>query len=105
MNKNTLNLNQLLNYMQATDFLCTMVVPHPLLLTYLGFLETALPLRLTSPWQHHYAAKASIFLARVQEPLQIADIREELTRDNYKEKFHKLLCWEEKAHIEALEKK
>lgn len=82
-----------------------MVVPHPLLLTYLGSLETALPLRLTCPWQHHYAAKASIFLARVQEPLQIADIHEELTRDNYKEKFHKLLCWEEKAHIEALEKK
>ena len=79
-----------------------MVVPsHFFIDPCVGTLETALPL----PRQHNYAAKASMFLARVREPLQIADVREELTRDNYKEKFHKLLCWEEKAHIETLEKK
>ena len=55
--------------------------------------------------QHNYAAKETEFLARVEEPLQIEDIQKDLTRGNYKEKLHKLLCWEEKAHIEILEKK
>ena len=52
--------------------------------------------------QQDYAAKATEFLARVQQVLRIEDIRTELTRGNYKEKMHKLLCWEEKAHIEIL---
>ncbi len=31
-----------------------------------------------------------------------AIIRSELTRENYKEKFHHLLCWEEKEHEKIL---
>ena len=58
----------------------------------------------TSP-RHNYAAKATKFLARVQEELRIEDIQAELTQRNYKEKMHKLLCWEEKAHIEILSNK
>ena len=52
--------------------------------------------------QHDYAAKATKFLTRVQQVLHIKDIQVELTQGNYKEKMHKLLCWEEKAHIEIL---
>lgn len=52
--------------------------------------------------QCQYAAKCSAFMERVKETLHIADIEQELTRENYKEKFHKLLCWEEKEHIEIL---
>ena len=55
--------------------------------------------------QHDYAAKATKFLARVQQVLRIKDIQVELTQGNYKEKLHKLLCWEEKAHIEILGEK
>jgi len=55
--------------------------------------------------QHDYAAKATKFLARVQQVLRIKDIQVELTQSNYKEKMHKLLCWEEKAHIEILGEK
>ena len=55
--------------------------------------------------QHDYAAKATKFLARVQQVLRIEDIQVELTQRNYKEKMHKLLCWEEKAHIEILGEK
>ena len=55
--------------------------------------------------QHDYAAKAIEFLTRVQQVLRIEDIRTELTQGNYKEKMHKLLCWEEKAHIEILGEK
>ena len=58
----------------------------------------------TSP-QHDYAAKATKFLTRVQQVLHIKDIQVELTQGNYKEKMHKLLCWEEKAHIEILGEK
>ena len=43
------------------------------------------------------------FHERIQEPLDKQDIKRNLTTDNYKEKFHKLLCWEEKKHIELLE--
>ena len=55
--------------------------------------------------QHDYAAKATKFLTRVQQVLRIEDVRTELTQGNYKEKMHKLLCWEEKAHIEILGEK
>ena len=80
-------------------------------LTYAGSLETALPLQstdfesITWPRQRDYAAKATTFFAQVEEPLKIADIQEELTRENYKQKFHKLLYLEERAHIEFLGKK
>ena len=89
-------------------------VPHLLIqqsyLTDAGSLETALPTQSTDfegvTWhsQHNqYAAKETEFLSRVEEPLQIEDVQKDLTRGNYKEKLHKLLCWEEKAHIEILE--
>ena len=52
--------------------------------------------------REQYAAKCSTFMERVTETLDIADIQQELTRENYKEKFHKLLCWEEKEHVEIL---
>ena len=52
--------------------------------------------------QSQYAAKCSTFMERVRETLDVADIQQELTRENYKEKFHKLLCWEEKEHIDIL---
>ena len=55
--------------------------------------------------QQDYAAKATKFLTRVQQVLHIEDIQAELTQGNYKEKMHKLLCWEEKAHIEILGEK
>ena len=55
--------------------------------------------------QCQYAAKCSTFMERVRETLDIADIQQELTRENYKEKFHKLLCWEEKEHIDILERR
>lgn len=59
----------------------------------------------SDPPPHYYAAMATKFLARIQEDLRIEDIKAELTRNNYKEKMHKLLCWEEKAHIEILGQK
>ena len=55
--------------------------------------------------QCQYAAKCSTFMERVTETLDIADIQQELTRETYKEKFHKLLCWEEKEHIDILERR
>ena len=55
--------------------------------------------------QHDYAARKTKFLERLQEVLLITDIEKPLTRENYKEKFHKLLCWEEKTHIEILEER
>lgn len=51
----------------------------------------------------HYAAKQPTFEKRRAEPLQIAIIQRELTRRNYQEKFHNLLCWEEMAHIHILD--
>ena len=44
----------------------------------------------------------STFRRRVQQELVIDDIEEELTVQNYKERFHKLLCWEEKARTDIL---
>ena len=55
--------------------------------------------------QCQYAEKCSTFMERVKGTLYIADIQQELTRENYKEKFHKLLCWEEKEHIDILGKR
>ena len=46
--------------------------------------------------------KYSSFFERVEEKLYIEEIQRDLTVTNYKEKFHKLLCWEEKEHITLL---
>ena len=45
---------------------------------------------------------SSSFFKRVETELKIEDIKRELNVANYKEKFHKLLCWEEKEHITIL---
>ena len=55
--------------------------------------------------QVHYAAEEVDFSKRIQDQLDIADIEQELTSQNYKEKFHKLLCWEEKTHIDILQQR
>ena len=39
------------------------------------------------------------------EELDERYIQEKLSRENYKRKYHNLICWEEKTHIEILEKK
>ena len=57
------------------------------------------------PVQRDYAARKTDFLARLEEELSITDIEKPLTQENYKEKFHKLLCWEEKTHIVILEER
>ena len=49
-----------------------------------------------------YAARKPTFQERLADPLMIADVQQQLGRGNYQEKFHKLLCWEESAHIEVL---
>ncbi len=57
------------------------------------------------PNQRRYAARSVYFSERIKEELFIDDIQRPLTQENYKEKFHKLLCWEEKKHIEILEER
>ena len=51
---------------------------------------------------HKNRLMSSSFLNRVEAELKIEDIKPELTVENYREKFHKLLCWEEKEHITIL---
>ena len=46
-----------------------------------------------------------MFQERLADPLMIADVQQQLGRGNYQEKFHKLLCWEESAHIEILKER
>ena len=53
----------------------------------------------------NYAAMQPTFEERVKEDLDITCIKEELTHTNYKKKFHNLICWEEKCHIEILKEK
>ena len=45
------------------------------------------------------------FDERVKEVLIEEDLKHDLCRDNYKVQFHKLLCWEEKEHIDILGKR
>ena len=52
-----------------------------------------------------YAASKESFNERIKEELNIAVIEAELTRENYKKKFHHMVCWEEKRHIEILDEK
>ena len=49
-----------------------------------------------------YAASEVTFEGRLKQDLDIAEIQVELGRKNYKRKFHNLICWEEKRHIEIL---
>ena len=57
------------------------------------------------PQNTGYAAEQVDFYARLEEPLKLINVEQELTRGTYKRKFHNLLCWEEKAHIEILQKR
>ena len=50
----------------------------------------------TSSFYQEYEAKLEMGLGILKSPL---------TEDNYKEKFHHLLCWEEKEHIKQLDKR
>ena len=50
----------------------------------------------------HYYEK---FSERVEQMLYVEDIKQKLTKLNYKQKFYNLICWEEKRHIEILEEK
>ncbi len=52
-----------------------------------------------------YAASKKKFEERIMEELDERYIQEKLSRENYKRKYHNLICWEEKTHIEILEKK
>ena len=55
--------------------------------------------------QEMYAASKESFHERIKEDLDIEVIQAPLTRENYKKKFHNMICWEEKKHIEILDKK
>ena len=46
-----------------------------------------------------------IFKDRIKLELDLKDIEEDLTTQNYKKKFNCLVCWEEKSNIEILGKK
>ena len=44
----------------------------------------------------------STFYEQYKDKLDRKKLMEELTPDNYEEKFHHLLCWEEKEHDDLL---
>ena len=50
----------------------------------------------------NHQPKYATFAERVKDDLKLEDIQAELTIVNYKDKFHKLLCWEEMEHISIL---
>lgn len=52
-----------------------------------------------------YAAGKESFSERIKEELDLQVIKAPLTRENYKKKFHNMICWEEKRHIEILDTK
>ena len=52
-----------------------------------------------------YAARKIKFRDRIVEPLVFTDVQLPLTQEYYQEKFHKLLCWEEMAHINILDER
>lgn len=58
--------------------------------------------QLQSKW---YAASEETFEGRLKGELRLGEIEVELDRHNYKLKFHNLICWEERAHIERLTEK
>lgn len=53
----------------------------------------------------YYAASEETFHGRLKGELNLSEIEVELDRYNYKRKFHNLICWEERAHIELLREK
>lgn len=52
-----------------------------------------------------YAASKLTFGERIKEKLDPSIIEAPLTRENYKKRFHNMICWEEKRHIEILDTK
>ena len=52
-----------------------------------------------------YAASKIQFEERIKEELDICHIQLKASPENYKRKYHNLICWEEKAHIDILGKK
>ena len=50
----------------------------------------------------NHQPKNTIFSERVKDDLKLEDIQAELTIENYKDKLHNLLCWEEMEHISIL---
>ena len=61
-----------------------------------------LPSRQAQRAAEKYAASSETFEGRLQGDLEIEEIKVELTRETYKRKFHHLICWEEKEHIDIL---
>ena len=55
--------------------------------------------------KENYAASKLTFLERIKEPLDPSIIEAPLTRENYKKRFHNMICWEEKRHVEVLDTK
>ena len=55
--------------------------------------------------EEDYAASKFTFQERIKEPLDPGIIEASLTRENYKERFHNMICWEEKRHVEILDTK
>lgn len=55
--------------------------------------------------EEDYAASKLTFQERVKEPLDPSIIEAPLTRENYKKRFHNMICWEEKRHVEILDTK
>ena len=59
----------------------------------------------TQPLSKPHVQKRSTFLERSKELLRVEDLKQPIIIENYKEMFHKLLCWEEKEHITLLHKR
>lgn len=57
----------------------------------------------TTPRVHVPAAQSDYYRDN-KDKLNESLLEEKLTRENYKEKFHQLLCWEEKEHEEQLKR-
>ena len=55
--------------------------------------------------EEDYAASKLTFQERIKEPLDPGIIEAPLTRENYKKRFHNMICWEEKRHVEILDTK
>lgn len=55
--------------------------------------------------EEEYAASKEKFEERIMEELDERYVQEKLTRENYKRKYHNLICWEEKEHIDILQNK
>ena len=47
----------------------------------------------------------SKYFIKYEHELDVKVLKQELTRENYTEKFHHLLCWEEREHDNILQKR